>query len=37
MVTTENTFVEAKERLKEYQENEPNTSFRIKRVKEFLN
>lgn len=33
MVTCENNFIEAKKRLKEYRENEPNISFRIKRVK----
>lgn len=33
MVTTETNFAEAKKRLKEYKDNEPNISFRIKRIK----
>jgi hypothetical protein len=33
MVTTETNFIEAKKRLREYRDNEPNISFRIKRIK----
>lgn len=33
MVTSEDDFLEAKARLKEYRENEPGTAFRINRVR----
>lgn len=35
-VTTEETWKEAKERIKEYRENEPGTSFRVKKYREAI-